>query len=150
MTVAGCGGSSTTTTSATSTSSAASTLEREIAASGAKQFDAIGRAQVLRSSCRPVRQQYTCQMLYDFTRPTGQRVELAMTLPASCAGQRCAVNWSAGGGAHVVRKLGLDPRSHVAICERALKAAVETFSTRATSDAAAACKGVHNGVYTGR
>ena len=48
-----------------------------------------------------------------------------MTLPASCAGECCAVNWSAGGGAHVVRKLGLDPRSHVAICERALKVVVE-------------------------
>jgi hypothetical protein len=54
-----------------------------------------------------------------------------------------------GSTGHTVHSLGLDPSSHVARCEPALRAMIAAFGSPVSrAREAVACEGVHHGVYT--
>lgn len=150
--LAGCGGSSARSTATSTTASEASALEVQVAATGARQYDATGDATVKSVTCSPAQGgAYTCRMLYDFTDPNGERTELATTVPGSCSQGRCTPDWSQVAKAHVLRTLGMDPNSPVAKCEKALKISItQDFTDTTAGDQllAGPCKYVRHGIYT--
>lgn len=125
--------------------------ERLLRDTAAAQFERGTRVGVIRAVCIGSGQ-LTCTMTYAATAPNGQRHEIRMTVPVSCAAAAsCTASWSTASTGQIVGSLGIDPRSPVAKCEKALKASIQAFTSQSAAyKAAIACEGVHHGVYTGR
>jgi outer membrane murein-binding lipoprotein Lpp len=146
--LAGCGSTAATTATSKATSDRASAAAALVQRTGAKQFYAPGRPAVTAAQCHGSGSTYSCLLTYQETAPNGQRHELQMSVPVNCSGQ-CRASWATAGTGKIIRNLGLDPRSPVARCEKALSASIQTFtSPAADATTAIVCKHVHHGVYS--
>lgn len=99
--------SSSTATVATSVpANAVALLERQVRQTGARQFQATGHTTITDATCgNQGAGNYSCEMLYDYTRPNGARYAMSMTIPGTCSGNHCTVEWSQGADGRVVRQL---------------------------------------------
>ena len=127
---------------------AAQQLVRDTAAA---QYYTPGRPQVQSAVCRGT-DQLVCTFTYGVTAPTGQRHRLRATVPVNCqSASSCTADWSGVSRGVIIANLGMDPGSHVARCEKALRASITAFTSPSADYATAvACEGVSHGVYTGR